>query len=128
MPTLSLLPVEIVLHIFSFHALREELSGIDDQPLSTCTVFSITQVGRRWRQIALNFPPLWNRILLYNTSVTTELLARSQSAPIVVHASSLSRTSGLPSKLESLTLVLQDPRWLQELVIRGIEGENISIP
>ncbi|KAI0055179.1 hypothetical protein BV25DRAFT_1833353 [Artomyces pyxidatus] len=124
----TLIPVEIVLHIFSFHALREELSGIDDQPLSTCTVFSITQVCRRWRQIALDFPRLWNRVLLYNTSVTTELLARSQSAPIVVHASSLLRTNGLPSKLESLTLVLQDPRRLQELVIRGIQGENYLNP
>ncbi|KAI0055163.1 hypothetical protein BV25DRAFT_1843153 [Artomyces pyxidatus] len=117
----SLLPVETVRHIFSFQSLRAELDNtVEDQQLSTCTVFNIAQVCRRWRQIALDFPRLWNRILLYNLRVTTELLVRSKDAPIVVYAD-FHAVSDLRPQPECLTLALQDPRRLQELIVNGTD-------
>ncbi|KAI0055164.1 hypothetical protein BV25DRAFT_286398 [Artomyces pyxidatus] len=122
----SRIPVETIQHIFSFHALRYELWRSEDRPLPTCTVFSIAQVCRRRRQIALDFPHLGDRILLDNLSVTTELLARSRNAPIAVHAA-FSHTN-YHSKLESVMLVPKDPRRIQEFMIHGSDVPGILVP
>lgn len=77
------LPVELLCHIFLL-AVQPKEAFILSFIRRNC--FQIGQVCHRWREIALGYPLLWTSIKKTNEQTRTELVRRSQSAPLTLEA------------------------------------------
>jgi len=80
---ISVLPPELLLRIFRFHALEVPPWSGGLQKLGW---IEVTHVCQRWRQVALDDSSLWARItgLSPNARWTSEMLVRSRNAPLVI--------------------------------------------
>ncbi|KAH9857359.1 hypothetical protein C2E23DRAFT_807655 [Lenzites betulinus] len=75
---------------------------------------ALTHVCRAWREIALNTPRLWSRIVLKRPEMATEALARSKKAPL----SFLVQLTNPPeSQVDVLEKVIQESERLVQLQI-----------
>ncbi|KAI0056810.1 hypothetical protein BV25DRAFT_1864177 [Artomyces pyxidatus] len=93
--SISVLPPEIIAHIFEFHSLNYppapehpayDFDGPDPPTLTQIQLgwITITHVCHHWRQVALEHPSLWNNISFsLGDNWAKEMLARSKSVPIL---------------------------------------------
>ncbi|KAI0069319.1 hypothetical protein BV25DRAFT_1986811 [Artomyces pyxidatus] len=89
----SHLPPEIISRILLFHAANDhpDINGPDEQsshdrrPCNDPGWVKATYVCRRWRQIALDCPGLWNHVILAcGATLATTMTAHAKAAPLVV--------------------------------------------
>lgn len=88
------LPNELLVHIFSYYPASDDQKIIKtksphdhverDRPPFWST---ITQVCRRWRDVAIGTPCLWSNIVLTNESCVEEMVRRSRDLPLTVKPS-----------------------------------------
>ena len=80
---ISVLPPELLVRIFRFHALEVPPWSSGTQKLGW---IAVTHVCQRWRQVALGDSSLWARITGYMPNATwiSEMLVRARSAPLIV--------------------------------------------
>ena len=80
---ISVLPPELLVRIFHFHALDVPPWSSGTQKLGW---IAVTHVCQRWRQVALGDSSLWARITGYlpNAKWISEMLVRARSVPLAV--------------------------------------------
>ncbi|KAL1698921.1 hypothetical protein EV121DRAFT_217302, partial [Schizophyllum commune] len=84
--TISLLPVEILGHIFSFLCPSVNFSIRSRPPTRSLDLSCVLSVCHHWREVALTCPPLWSTINLRDIRPRVEeYLRRSGSTPLVLH-------------------------------------------
>ena len=98
---ISRLPVEILTKIFLLH--QENMTR--RYTVQRLNWIGITHVSQRWREIALDFSGLWNRIPFYHPKWAREMIARSQHACPIVQATY--NPSRYPSEARLLKTFLQ---------------------
>ena len=94
---ISVLPPELLIRIFHFHALKEPPWSGGVQKLGW---IGVTHVCRRWRQVALGDSSLWARITgsLLNAKWISEMLVRARNAPLLVVDFAVTPVPGILSK------------------------------
>ena len=88
MAPISVLPPEVLSEIFA--ALAHSSYSPQGRPgfrsQSAYDWITVTHVCRAWRNIALDTPRLWSRVILSGLDITQEVIARSKRAPLWVTA------------------------------------------
>ncbi|KAA1470639.1 ATP-NAD kinase [Dentipellis sp. KUC8613] len=84
-----LLPNELLAHIFLSYRAWQDVAYSDSSPFEEParghpTWLSITQVCRRWREVAISCSRFWEIIPIHNPECTKEMLQRSKNIPITV--------------------------------------------
>ncbi|TFY76047.1 hypothetical protein EWM64_g7964 [Hericium alpestre] len=119
------LPPEILRKIFLHHArpVQDDATFADDA--SCATLLSVSQVCRRWREIAVRDPFLWTHVPIGNLARAEIFIQRSQGRPIslwgrfnlshVSELSTLQLTPLVPSaegsleRVEAISIVIPNP-------------------
>ncbi|KAF8066670.1 hypothetical protein FPV67DRAFT_1201529 [Lyophyllum atratum] len=108
----SRLPEEILCRIFKTARDMDPMRGAGP---AVCVC--ITHVCSAWRNMALRFPGLWNRIHpSYSLSWVEEMMARSRAAPLHAHVHA-------GRQLHTLTAVLSDEsvKRIKDVTISGLK-------
>ena len=113
------LPVEILSMIFLCFADREPPRGpADFHGPRIKNWYGITHVCRKWREVALGCPTLWNRIDVTSPHWVPEMVLRSKQGTISLRAEVYDTPSKRP-KVEACKSILSDPARIRELHLAG---------
>ena len=127
MTSISTLPPEVLSEIFI--ALAHSYYSLSVYPgfhsHSAYKWITVTHVCRAWRNIALNTPRLWSRVILSKFDVTKEILARSKKAPLWVTAYAVNLDYPRKKLLDSI--MKQSSRLKElDLTVPGRTFRNLS--
>ncbi|KAI0766630.1 hypothetical protein BD413DRAFT_615043 [Trametes elegans] len=110
----SRLPPEILSEIFTLVAVDhfQSMRKMHYGSFRAYKWIALTHVCRAWRNIALNTPRLWSRIIVTQSDMALEVLSRSRKAPLHVSA-----TVNAPDDPRAAVLdaIVKEPSRLEEL-------------
>ena len=110
----SRLPVEILIHIFSYCPASDLYPHVRHRPPPPW--LAVTHVCRRWRNAALSCPFLWVEIISTNFNWTVAMLERSKDLP--VHASVDDGGSAqMPCEIRTARLLFSKIHRMQSLAM-----------
>lgn len=122
------LPVEILLQIFEECVADDELDP-ETEGYGGNWIRSITQVCRYWRELALDYPPLWTNISFNHSSTATAMLQHARNAPISIRVNltpERKSSQSLLSLLQSVRSALAHSDHTKEISIVSQESETFA--
>lgn len=121
----SRLPVEILIHIFSYCPASDLYPHVRHRPPPPW--LAVTHVCRRWRNAALSCPFLWVEIISTNFNWTVAMLERSKDLPVHVSLDD-GGSAQMPCAISTARLLFSKIHRMQNLAMTCAQAILACVP